>query len=73
MKIGKRYLIEGMELPNQDWIRTLGEKEIFNYLGVLGLTPSNKWRWKIKSRMNSSEELENYTKQNYLAESLPKD
>ena len=26
-KIGERYLTDGMELPNQDKIRTLGEKE----------------------------------------------
>ena len=27
MKIGKRHLTDGMELPNEDKIRTLGEKE----------------------------------------------
>ena len=27
MKISKKHLKEGMELPNQDKIRTLGEKE----------------------------------------------
>ena len=35
MKRGKRYLTDGMELPNQDKIRTLGEKEIYKYLGIL--------------------------------------
>ena len=28
-------LTDGMELPNQDKIRTLGEKETFKYLGIL--------------------------------------
>ena len=35
MKSGKRHLTDGMELPNQDKIRTLGEKETFKYLGIL--------------------------------------
>ena len=35
MKSCKRHLIDGMELPNQDKIRTLGEKEIYKYLGIL--------------------------------------
>ena len=35
MKSGKRHLIDGMELPNQDKIRTLGEKETYKYLGIL--------------------------------------
>ena len=36
MKSGKRHLTDGMELPNQDKIRTLGEKETYKYLGILG-------------------------------------
>ena len=32
---GKRHLTDGMELPNQDKIRTLGEKETYKYLGIL--------------------------------------
>ena len=35
MKSGKRHLTEGMELPNQDKIRTLGENETHKYLSVL--------------------------------------
>ena len=35
MKRGKRHLTDGMELPNQDEIRTLGEKETSKYLGIL--------------------------------------
>ena len=35
MKSGKRHLIDEMELKNQDKIRTLGEKEIYKYLGIL--------------------------------------
>ena len=32
LKNGKRHLTEGMELSNQDKIRTLGEKETYKYL-----------------------------------------
>ena len=35
MKNGKRRMTEGMELRNQDKIRTLGEKEIYKYLEIL--------------------------------------
>ena len=35
MKSGKRYLTDGMELPNQNNIRTIGEKEKYKYLGSL--------------------------------------
>ena len=35
MKSGKRYLTDGIELPNQDKIRTLAENETYKYLGIL--------------------------------------
>ena len=35
MKSGKGNLTGRMELPNQDKIRTLGEKETYKYLGIL--------------------------------------
>ena len=35
MKIGKRNLTDGIELPNQDKIRTLTENETYKYLGIL--------------------------------------
>ena len=35
MKSGKRHLKDGMEQPNQDKIRTLGEKETYKYLEIL--------------------------------------
>ena len=35
MKSGKRQLIDGMELPNQDKIKTLAENETYKYLGIL--------------------------------------
>ena len=35
IKSGKRHLTDGMELPNQDKIKTLGEKEAYKYWGIL--------------------------------------
>ena len=35
MKSGKQQMTEGIELPNQEKIRTLGEKETYKYLGIL--------------------------------------
>ena len=35
MKSGKRHQTDGMELPNQDKIRTFGEKETDKYWGIL--------------------------------------
>ena len=35
MKSGKRHLTDGMELPNKDKIRTLGEEETYKYLSIL--------------------------------------
>ena len=35
MKSCKKYLRDGIELPNQDKIRTLRDKENYKYLGIL--------------------------------------
>ena len=35
MKSSKRHMTDGMELPNQNKIRTLGENKTFKYLGTL--------------------------------------
>ena len=35
MKSGERHLTDGMEPPNQDKIRTLGENETYKYWGIL--------------------------------------
>ena len=35
MNSGKRHLTDGMELQNQDKIRTLAENETYKYLGIL--------------------------------------
>ena len=35
MKSGKRHITDGIELPNQDKIRTLAENETYKYLSIL--------------------------------------
>ena len=35
MKSGKWHMTDGMELPNKDKIRMLGENETYNYLVIL--------------------------------------
>ena len=35
LKNGKRKITEGMDLPNEERIRTFGEKENDKYLGIL--------------------------------------
>ena len=35
MKSGKRHSTVGIKLPNQEKIRTLGEKETYKYLRIL--------------------------------------
>ena len=59
-----------MKLPNQDKIRTLGEKKTYKYLGIL---KADKCKWKKKKRKNISGELERYSRQNYQVETLSKE
>ena len=39
MESGKWHMTDRMELPNQEKIRTLGEKETYNHLGILKTEP----------------------------------
>ena len=73
MKSGKRYLTDGMELLSQDKIRTLGEKETYKYSGILEFDTIKQVERKDKFQKNISAELENYLRQNCLAENLSKE
>ena len=46
MKSEKWNKTEGMELRNQEKIRTLGEKETYKNLGILEAGTCKMWRWK---------------------------
>ena len=48
MESGKRHLTDGMELPNQDKIRTSEKRKRTNTWTPWKLELSNKWRWKKK-------------------------
>ena len=54
MKCGKRHQTDGMEVPNQDKIGTLGEKEAYKYLGILEVdtTGNERQNSKIISQEN---------------------
>ena len=50
MKSCKRHLTDGMELPNQEKVRTLGEKETSKYLGILEANTAKQVEMKEKSK-----------------------
>ena len=48
MKSSIQHLTNGMELPNLDTIRTLGEKETYKYLGIIEADTINQAEMKEK-------------------------
>ena len=73
MKSSRRHLTDGIKISNQDKIRTLGDNETYKYLGILEADTIKNWKWKTKCRKNISGELENYSGQNSVAETLQKE
>ena len=61
-------MTDGMELPNQEKIRTLGEKETHKYLGILKADTIKHVEMKGMFLKNTSGERENFSKSNYIAE-----
>ena len=59
---GKWQMTEGIEQPNQEKIRILGEKENYKYLAILEVDTINKQRRKKKLEKSISGEQENYLK-----------
>ena len=55
LKSGKRHLTDGMELSNQDKIRTPRENEINKYLGFLEVDTIKQMKMK-KKKENTSQE-----------------
>ena len=62
MKIRKRHWVEGIELPNQDKIRTLGEKETYKYLGIVEVDTIKHAEMKEKIKEDTPGERETYSK-----------
>ena len=50
MKSGKRHMTDGMKLPSQYKIRTLGEKKAYKYLGILVADTIKQMEMKDKSK-----------------------
>ena len=50
MKRGKRHMTDGMEQPNHDKFRTLGENETYEYLGILEADTMKQMEMKDKIR-----------------------
>ena len=48
MKSGKPHLTDGMEQPNQEKIKTLGEKETYKYLDILEVNTIKQVKMKEK-------------------------
>ena len=69
MKSEKWRLTDGIELPNKDKIRTLTENETYKYLGILEADTIKQVEMKNKIQ----KELENYSRQNSIAETLSKE
>ena len=51
-KSGKQHLKDAIERPNQDKIRTLGEKETYKYLGILEADTIKEAEMKEKKRIS---------------------
>ena len=50
MKSGKRHLTNRMELPNQDKIRTFGEKDTYHYFGIFEADTNDHLEMKEKKK-----------------------
>ena len=70
MKSRKRDTTDGIELPNQDKIRTLGKNDANKYLGISVADTIKQMQMKDKIKKNISGELGNYSRQNSLAETF---
>ena len=70
MKSGRWHTTKGIELPNQEKIRTLGEMEIYTYLGILEADTIKhaEMKEKKKEKKSISVEWENYSKLNNIEE-----
>ena len=66
MKSDKRHLTNRVELPNQDKIRTLGEKKTYKYLDTLEADTIKQVEMKDKILKNISQENDKTTRDKTL-------
>ena len=62
MKIRKRHITKGHELPNQVIIRTFGEKEIYKYLVILEADTFQQMGMKEKNFKRLSQKSQKITR-----------
>ena len=72
MKSRKRHLTDGMELPNEEKIWALVEKETNKYFGILEADTIKQVEIKEKLKTSISGKPESYPRQTSIAEILPK-
>ena len=71
MRSGKQQKTEGIELPNQEKLRALGEEETYQNLRILEADNIKQAVMKEKKlKMSISGERENYSKPCYVAKTL---
>ena len=73
MKSGKWHITDGVELSNQYKIRMLGEKETYNYLGILEADTIKQVEMKDKIQREYLRRTRKLLKTNCLAETLSKE
>ena len=73
MRSGKRQMTERIEQPNQEKIRTYGEKETYKYLGILEADTIKQAEMKEKNKMSTSGKQENYSKVSYVVDTWIKE
>ena len=73
MKSRKQQLTDGMEQPNKDNIKMLAENETYKYLAILEADTIKQVEMKEKIQKNILGKLENYSRQNSIAEILSKE
>ena len=73
MKSGKRQITEGIELPNQEKIRMLGEKENYKYLGILEVDTTKQAEIKKNSKRISQTNVKAFRNRAQQLESHQKD
>ena len=70
MKHGIRRLTDGMELLNQDKIRTLRERETYKYLGIFEADTIKQEEMTEKIKKEYLGITRSYSRQNNIAETL---
>ena len=66
MKSGKRHMTDRMELPNQDKVRTLGEKETYKFLSILEADTIKQVEMKEKNKKVSQENQKTMQQKPYI-------